>query len=187
MVPLPSDLSGPVAVALAKAHEQLPAPGSVSGGFVYELKRDGFRCVVARIQAGVKLWSRQNKDLPDKFLENAAAVSGQVPAETVLDGELVIWNENRLDFDLLQRRMVNRPARALAFSIEHPATFMVFDVLAADSVDLRGRPLRERRAVLERVAASWSPPLQISPATEDAEGTCLEEGLPARRYRGSGG
>lgn len=164
MVPLPPDLSGPVAVALAQAQEHLPGPSSVSGGLVYELKWDGFRCAAVRDRVGVRLWSRQKKDLTARFPDIAAAMGEHVPAETVLDGELVIWNENGLDFDLLQRRMVNRPARALALSSENPATLIIFDVLAAGGVDLRAHPLRERRTVLERLGESWSPPLQISPS-----------------------
>lgn len=42
---------------------------------------------------------------------------------------------------------------------------MAFDVLAADGRDVRPLPLRERRAVLERLAAGWAPPLQVSPVT----------------------
>lgn len=37
-------------------------------------------------------------------------------------------------FDLLQRRIVNSPARAVGLSTQNPATFMVFDVLAAEGV-----------------------------------------------------
>ncbi|MBC9822853.1 ATP-dependent DNA ligase [Terrabacter sp. MAHUQ-38] len=167
---LPPELSGPVLLALARAQEELPRVASLAGGAMYELKWDGFRCAAVRDEAGVKLWSRQRKDLTGHFPEIAAAMSWQVPAGTVLDGELVIWNGDRLDFDLLQTRMVNRPARASSLAAEHGATFMVFDVLAHRGEDLRRRPLRERRAVLEELGATWSPPLQISPLTMD-EGT----------------
>jgi hypothetical protein len=83
----------------------------------------------------------------------------------VLDGELVIWNGARLDFDLLQRRLVNRAASAAALAVEHPASYVAFDVLAAGGKDVRSLPLRERRATLEGLAGAWVPPLQVPPVT----------------------
>ena len=44
---------------------------------------------------------------------------------------------------------------------------MVFDVLALGAKDRRRQPLRERRELLKELAASWTPPLQLSPATGD--------------------
>jgi ATP-dependent DNA ligase len=94
----------------------------------------------------------------------------------------VIWHRDRLDFALLQRRLTNSPRRALALAAEHPASFMVFDVLADDWQDLRFRPLAERRDVLERLGQDWGPPLQISPATTDGA-TALDW---ATEYRPAG-
>jgi ATP-dependent DNA ligase len=96
------------------AHEELPARASLNGGAIYELKWDGFRCAAVRDNAVAKLWSRQQKELTDRFPEIARAVQSQVSAGTVLDGGIVICHDNRLDFDLLRRRMVNRAARAEA-------------------------------------------------------------------------
>ena len=44
---------------------------------------------------------------------------------------------------------------------------MVFDVLAHDGKDTRRRTLHERRELLEELAETWAPPLQLSPATTD--------------------
>src|SRR5215207_8106194 len=41
------------------------------------------------------------------------------------------------------------------------------DVLAAGGQDLRGERWRDRRALLEALAARWAPPLQLSPVTAD--------------------
>ena len=86
---------------------------------------------------------------------------------TVLDGEAVIWSGTRLDFDLLQRRLVNTPRKVASLAAMHPASLMVFDVLAHHGDDLRRQPLHQRRALLEELAKSWTPPLQLSPATTD--------------------
>ena len=56
----------------------------------------------------------------------------------VLDGELVVWTGDRMDFDALQQRMVNTAAtvrRRLASA--QPVSLVVFDLLAVGSVDAR--------------------------------------------------
>ena len=58
---------------------------------------------------------------------------------TVLDGEVVIWHDDRLDFGLLQKRMVTAPGRIAAQVAAHPASYVAFDVLAAR----RHRPPRQ--------------------------------------------
>jgi ATP-dependent DNA ligase len=164
---LPSDLAGPVVVALARAEETIPAASALPGGALYELKWDGYRIAAVRDDEGVHLWSRQGKDLTDRFPDLAAAARDQLDPGTVLDAEAVIWNGDHLDFDLLQRRLVNTPRRVAALAAKHPASLMVFDILAHGGIDLRTEPLHERRAVLEDLATAWAPPLQLSPATSD--------------------
>ena len=166
---LPPDLAGPVAVALAKPVRDLPAAGALPGGCRYEPKWDGYRLVVVRDRSGTRLWSKQGRDLTDRFPDVAAAALAQVPAGTVLDGEVVVWNGERLDFGLLQRRMVTAPGRMAAQAAAHPASYVAFDLLAAGAEDLRGRPLRTRRTRLEELAQRWAPPLQLSPVTTDRE------------------
>lgn len=164
---LPAQVRGPVVLALARAEEAIPGAGSMPGGAWYEPKWDGFRGAMVISQAGARLWSRQGKDLTDRFPDIVAAGEVQVPAGTVLDGELVIWNGTRLDFDLLQRRLVNPGKKSAGLAARHPASFMVFDLLALDGEDLRRRTLAQRREVLEALAEGWSPPLQLSPTTSD--------------------
>jgi len=83
--------------------------------------------------------------------------------------ELVVWTGDQLDFDALQQRMVNSAAtvrRRLA--PKQPASLVVFDVLAVDTVDLRPMRWTARRTQLESLAKAWRPPLQLSPATADS-------------------
>lgn len=162
---LPPGTAGPVQVALAKAQDTIPGPRALPGGSVYELKWDGYRCVIVVDHAGARLWSRQGVDLTAKFPDIAAAAL-RLPPGTVVDGEAVIYNGSRLDFDLLQRRLVNAPARIAELARAHPATFMAFDLLAAAGHDLRPRRWTERRQLLEQLD-DWEPPLQLSPTTTD--------------------
>jgi ATP-dependent DNA ligase len=166
---LPPELSGPVAVELAKPVHAIPAANALSGGCLYEPKWDGYRLVVVRGAGSTRVWSKQGRDLSDRFPDIVAAARAQVPAGTVLDGEVVIWNGSRLDFGLLQERMVTAAGRIAARVAASPASYVAFDLLAAGGEDLRGQRLSRRRAALEELAARWKPPLQVSPATTDPE------------------
>jgi len=165
---LPPDLAGPVALALARAATAIPAVGALPGGCVYELKWDGFRLVIVTTAAGSRLWTRQGTDLTDRFPEIAAAASSALPAGSVVDGELVVFDGTRLSFSLLQQRMTRTPTQVRRLSAAHPASFVAFDLLAAGGTDLRPLPFTERRSALEQVGA-WAPPLQLSPTTTDPE------------------
>jgi ATP-dependent DNA ligase len=164
---LPPGLAGPVDVELAKLEDTIPGENAMRGGSVYELKWDGYRLAVVHDDDGVRLWSRNRTDLTSRFPDVAAAASEHVDVGTVLDGEVVVWNGARLDFDLLQRRLVTAAARVPALAREHPASFVAFDLLARDGRDLRRRSWDKRRASLEDVAAGWVPPLQLSPYTRE--------------------
>ncbi|WP_241710542.1 ATP-dependent DNA ligase [Arthrobacter bambusae] len=156
-----------MALALAKAVESIPHETALPGGSVYEMKFDGFRAVCLVGADGVWLFSRQNKDLGRYFPEVLAAVAEQVPPGCVVDGELVLWSGDRLDFDGLQLRLVTARAALPALVRDHPASFVAFDVLAVAGHDTRGLPFTDRRALLEELARHWVPPLNLSPVTRD--------------------
>jgi ATP-dependent DNA ligase len=179
---LPPELSGPVGVALTKPVADLPHPGALPGGCRYEPKWDGFRMVVVREVRATRVWSRQGRDLSGRFPDVVAAARAQLPPGTVVDGEVVIWNGDRLDFALLQRRMVTAPSRNAPLVAEYPASYVAFDLLAVGGADQRGEPLWRRRAQLESLVGSWSPPLQLSPMTEDR----AEAERWSRDYRAAG-
>jgi ATP-dependent DNA ligase len=76
-------------------------PESPRGDWSYEAKFDGFRCLAHRRAARVALQSRQQRPLTRYFPEIVAALE-QLDTAVVLDGELVLWREGRLDFAALQ-------------------------------------------------------------------------------------
>ena len=164
---LPPELAGPVAVQLSKPVREIPAAHVLPGGCLYEPKWDGYRLVVVRGGSSTRVWSKQGRDLTDRFPDVVAAAVAQVPAGTVLDGEVVIWNGSRLDFGLLQQRMSTSPGRIKALVATAPASYVAFDLLASGGTDLRGLRLSRRRAELEAMAGRWAPPMQLSPATSD--------------------
>jgi ATP-dependent DNA ligase len=60
------------------------------------------------------------------------------------------------------------PAKARARAAELPATYVAFDLLAANGVDLGTQRWTVRRQRLEQLAA-WAPPLQLTPVTSDPD------------------
>lgn len=134
---------------------------------------------------GVTIWSRQGKELTRVLPDLSEALQRQVPPGVVLDGESVIWNGDRLDFEALQRRMVSSRAALPALVRELPAAFAAFDVLAVAGQDVRGVPFTGRRQLLEELARDWTAPLNLSPTTTDMElaKTWLKD-LPATGVEG---
>jgi ATP-dependent DNA ligase len=105
---LPSDLAGPVPLAVARAAEVVPAASACAGGCRYEIKWDGYRMAVTRADSAARLWSRRGTDLTSAFPDLAAAAEFHLRPGTVLDGEAVIWADGRLSFDHLQQRLARR-------------------------------------------------------------------------------
>ncbi|HET9649156.1 MAG TPA: ATP-dependent DNA ligase [Microlunatus sp.] len=159
--------SGPVAVMLAKAQDAIPGPAALPGGTIWELKYDGYRSVLRSGEEGTSLWSRQGTDLSGIFPELIGAATEQLPDGLLLDGEVVIWRDGRLDFDQLQQRMGASAAAVARSASEHPASYIAFDLLAVGGIDVRSSPWRDRRTLLEELAQGFAPPLELSPYTDD--------------------
>jgi ATP-dependent DNA ligase len=113
-----------------------------------------------------RIWSRNRRDLTDRFPDIVRAAEQQLPAGAVVDGELVILVDGRLSFDALQHRLVTSPAKAQRLVASTPASYVAFDLLAVGGVDLRTQRWSARRRRLESLAA-WEAPLQLSLVTDD--------------------
>jgi ATP-dependent DNA ligase len=92
-----------------------------------------------------------------------------LPDGSVIDGEIVIVTPRGLDFDALQMRLHPASSRVAKLAAETPASFVAFDAIAADGVDLRGAAQRERRARLEQLLAKTKPPIYLTPMTRDRD------------------
>lgn len=149
------------------------SPGDVQ----FEPKWDGFRALVFWDGVDVILQGRGRGskddamvDLAYAFPEVVEAVRAQIPANRVLDGEIVIEHEGRLDFALLGQRLRPRSEAGSGnidrLAADFPASLLLFDVLF-DGADVRDLPLRERRTRLEGMAVGWPSPLHLTPATTD--------------------
>jgi bifunctional non-homologous end joining protein LigD len=125
----------PPSLATLRAH----APSG--GGWVHEIKFDGYR-MQARLDSGkVKLLTRKGLDWTAKFPNVAMAVAALPAERALIDGEIVIEDSlGHSNFSMLQA--------ALKDGERDRFLYYVFDLFHLDGVDLVGRPLIERKAML---------------------------------------
>jgi ATP-dependent DNA ligase len=164
---------------LAKLQPEIPR----GEGWTYEPKWDGFRTIVTADDAGVRLVSRDDRPMMRYFPEIVELLEARPTGSMVADGELVLVRPGRLSFDELQLRLHPAASRVRKLAAEIPATLILFDLLEADGEDLRSRPLEERRARLDTIAAridverapdrlgefSLGPDVRLTPWTADIE------------------
>jgi ATP-dependent DNA ligase len=143
------------------------------GEFLFEPKWDGFRAIVFRGESDLYIQSRDSKPLDRYFPELHEALLGRLPQGCILDGEIVITTPRGLDFDALQLRLHPAGSRVAKLAKETPASFVAFDVLAAQGRDLMAEAQRERRKILEGLMTGLGPPLYLTPMTLD-RGTAAE-------------
>src|SRR5438477_7973256 len=140
----------PVKPMLAKSVKEMPTDKTVPDGVLYEPKWDGFRCIVFRDGDEVELGSRNERPLTRYFPDIVEAVKKALPARCVVDGEIVIASNGRLDFESLQLRLHPAESRVRKLAAETPAEFVAFDLLAVGDDDLTKTAFAQRRALLEK-------------------------------------
>jgi len=147
--------------------------GTIPSGpeWQYEPKWDGFRCLAFREGGSVELQSKAGQSLTRYFPELVAALLKVKAQKFVLDGEMIVLVDGKLSFDDLLQRIHPAASRVAKLSQQHPAQFVLFDLL----VDDRGRslvdqPFLKRRATLESFTIKYlkgSATFALSPATKE--------------------
>ena len=153
----------PVKPMLAKSVAKIPPD------MQYEAKWDGFRAIVFRDGDEVELGSRTGKTLTRYFPELVAALKERLPGRCVMDGEIVIAREGRLDFDALTERIHPADSRVRMLAERTPASFVAFDLLALADESLLDVPLADRRTLLVMALSGVTAPVHVAPATTDRE------------------
>ncbi|HKP05719.1 MAG TPA: ATP-dependent DNA ligase [Microbacterium sp.] len=136
-----------------------------------EMKWDGIRAVGAWDGERLRLFARSGNEVTHRYPELTAVDAGFGDEPCVVDGELVALEpDGRPSFPLLQTRMnlehagdISRVARRT------PVRYYLFDVLSHDGDDLAALPLRERRDVLEAVAAASIDAIAVPPVFDDVD------------------
>jgi len=151
----------PVAPMLSKSVKEIPDVGHV------EPKWDGFRTIVFKDGDEIELGSRNERPMTRYFPELVEALRENLPERCVVDGEIILAIDGRLDFEALQQRIHPADSRVRMLAERTPASFVGFDLLAIGDEDLMGRPFVERRTRLEEALAAASDPVFLTPATAD--------------------
>lgn len=158
----------PVKPMLAKVAARVPGPDDHAAGVLYEPKWDGFRAIVFRDGDEVEIGSRNERPLTRYFPEVVDAVKAALPERCVVDGEIVIVQDGRLDFEALQLRLHPAESRVRKLAAEIPAEFVAFDLLAAGDESLMDAPFGERRDRLQQSVRPTAA-VHVTPATSDPE------------------
>lgn len=128
-----------------------PPPGE---RWLHEVKWDGYRLLALRSRGRVSLWSRNGVEWSERLPEIAAALERLDAKDFALDGELVRLAGKHSDFNGLQEALSAGDARSLSY--------VLFDLIHCNGVDLRGVALRERKRALLALLDGASPPLVYS-------------------------
>ncbi len=160
------------------------APGSegvpTGPAWVHEVKWDGVRLVAEVDATGLALRTRSGRDVAVGFPELAGL--GEVAQDLVLDGEAVAFVDGLPTFArVVDRVHLAHAGQARLAAARRPATYLVFDLLRLDGLDLTGLPWRRRRQALEALlppdpSSSW----QVPPMYADGPGllsATAEQGL----------
>lgn len=141
------------------------------GGYIYEVKWDGYR-IIASVSAGkVTLRSRSGLDYTAKYPPVVQALR-DLNHEVILDGEVVVFDESgRPDFDALQ----------LYNGHNTPISYCVFDLLWMDGNNLMDMPLKHRKELLQALVQD-KPMFQFSESFRD--GKALYEQMQERNLEG---
>jgi ATP-dependent DNA ligase len=135
----------------------------------YEPKWDGFRCLLSRQGGNIDLRSKSGEDLTRYFPELVEAALRLKAKTFLLDGEIVVPHRKAFSFDDLLQRIHPAASRIEKLSLETPALYLAFDLLAsAEHKKLFAQPLSKRRPALEAFARSQfkpNPTFRLSPAT----------------------
>ncbi len=131
-------------VMLAHALEDKDLATLQPAAFQVEWKWDGIRVQITSSTAGTKLFSRSGDDISASFPDFQ-----NEKFNATLDGELLVGHNGAVaPFQHLQQRL-NRKTVSKKSLDEYPAFIRLYDALWIDGEDLRGLPLRERRARLQ--------------------------------------
>jgi len=161
----------------------LASPGTViphGPDWVHEIKWDGMRVLADVADGRLRLSSRNENDVTTTFPELSTLAGPGMPDDLLLDGEVVALDAGLPTFSALAERMhVSNDRRARRLAVSRPVTFMAFDLLRLEGVDLTRQPLAQRRANLEAMSLA-GPHAQVPPTYEDGlalQTATLEQGL----------
>lgn len=160
------DHSKPYPFCLAYPLETAPEALGDIAEWMAEFKWDGIRGQLIRRAGELFVWSRGEELVTPKYPEYEP-LRLLLPDGVVLDGEILAWSEERpLSFGVLQTR-IGRKTVTKKLLTDTPVIFMAYDLLEYEGMDIRTKPLAERRALLAKLIEKvGAPSLRLSPLVD---------------------
>jgi DNA ligase-1 len=141
--------------------EQFDAVLGPPANWLVEWKWDGIRAQLVKRAGQVWLWSRGEELVTDRFPE-LAAMGEALPDGTVLDGEVVVWREDKVQpFAELQKR-IGRKTLGPKLLRDIPVVLLAYDLLEWQGRDLRAMPQAERRVLMDELVTQLQHPQLIA-------------------------
>ncbi|MFC7440434.1 RNA ligase family protein [Laceyella putida] len=118
--------------------------------YVYQCKMDGYRALLHKGGDRIEIYTRHGNKVTEKFPEIVKAARQMKADEAILDGELVVFSDQRPVFDHVRNRgLLSDPGSIQQAVKKYPATFAAFDVLYINGNEHLKEPLLERLNRLE--------------------------------------
>lgn len=138
-----------------------------------EWKWDGIRGQIINRKNEIFIWSRGEELVTDKFPE-LLEMAAYLPEGTVLDGEIIGFQKGKpLPFSLLQTRIGRKNLTAKILQ-NAPVSFIAYDILEYEGLDIRDYPISDRREKLEQIVKSVdSEKLMLSPMVSSKDWEAL--------------
>jgi DNA ligase 1 len=163
-----ADRTRPYPFCLAAALEQDPSTLGPASDWLVEWKWDGIRAQVMQREQSIYIWSRGEELITERFPE-VVQRARRLPADTVIDGEILAWREGQVQsFADLQQR-IGRKSLSAKIVASTPVRFLAYDLLELGGEDLRTRPLRARRELLDRLLGDCAETFDASPLLRDRD------------------
>jgi DNA ligase 1 len=169
-----ADLSKPYPFYLAYQLGVEPEQLGNIGDWQIERKYDGIRGQLIVREGTVNTWSRGEELMTDRLVE-FNAVHQVLPNGTVIDGEFIAYREKILPFGEMQKR-IGRKNISKKVLQEVPVAMVCYDLLEFNGEDIRDKPLKERRALLEElIRPELYPVLQLAPVLPCSDWNRIDE------------
>jgi len=164
--PVPPVVKGSSSPALSSGAVKRPMPTAIhpmlatpvdepfdGAEWLFEIKWDGYRAVAFIENGKVRLVSRNQNELTQRYPELKDLPQFVKAKTAILDGEVVALDEQgRASFSLMQQRTGFRPGgRRAAAKADVPVLYYAFDLLYLDGYDWRKLPLEERKKKLASI------------------------------------
>ncbi len=128
--------------------------------WMYEIKFDGYRALIAAEGEAVRIYTRSGLDWTEKFGPLAGQIAALDLPPSLIDGEIVAYNmRGNPDFSALQTVLKRGHGQQ---SVNDRLAFHAFDLLFLDGQDLKAFPAIERKERLEALLAASPAPIHVA-------------------------